>query len=97
MNMIRHPEFAKALLWQIAGLCKRLMGHFLEEIGEDIDIIKIGDDLGMQNKLLISPRLYRELLKPVHADFISFIKDRTRAKVFGTRGRTDGISTFGGI
>jgi uroporphyrinogen decarboxylase len=82
INMTLHPEFAKALLWQIAGLCKRLMGHFLEEAGEDIDIIKIGDDLGTQNKLLISPRMYREFLKPVHADFIAFIKERTRAKVF---------------
>jgi uroporphyrinogen decarboxylase len=31
---------------------------------------------------MISPRMYREMLKPVHADFISYIKSRTRAKVF---------------
>ena len=30
---------------------------------------------------MISPKMYRELLKPIHADFISFIKERTNAKV----------------
>jgi uroporphyrinogen decarboxylase len=58
------------------------MGHFLDELGENVDIIKIGDDLGTQESLLISPKMYREFLKPIHADFISFIKSRTKAKVF---------------
>jgi uroporphyrinogen decarboxylase len=82
LNLGLHPEFAQALLGKIAELCKRLMGHFLRELGENVDIIKIGDDLGSQDGLLISPRMYRQVLKPIHADYISFIKERTRAKVF---------------
>ena len=78
----RHPDFARALLAKITELCKTLMGHFLHECGEDIDMIKIGDDLGMQNSLLMSPKMYREIVKPFHADYISFIKSRTKAKVF---------------
>lgn len=81
-NMAAHPVFAKALLEKIAELCKTLMGHFLDEVGENIDMIKIGDDLGTQESLMISPRMYRQLLKPIHADFISFIKSKTKAKVF---------------
>ena len=82
VNMSLYPDFAKALLAKIAELCKRLMGNFLREAGDQIDIIKIGDDLGTQDSLLISPAMYREFLKPVHADFIAFIKARTRAKIF---------------
>lgn len=82
VNMVRHPDFAQALLLKVADLCRTLMGHFLEAMGENIDIIKIGDDLGGQNGLLISPALYRRMLKPIHADYIAFIKQRTRAKVF---------------
>jgi uroporphyrinogen decarboxylase len=82
MNMSLYPEFAQALLEKIGGLCKTLMGHFLEEAGDNLDIIKIGDDLGTQSSLMISPRMYRRLLKPIHADFIQFIKQRTKAKVF---------------
>jgi uroporphyrinogen decarboxylase len=58
------------------------MGRFLDEAGPGLDIIKIGDDLGSQDNLLISPTLYREILKPVHADLIAFIKSKTKAKVF---------------
>ena len=77
-----HPDFAKALLAKITELCKTLMGHFLDECGDLIDMIKIGDDLGMQNSLLMSPKMYREILKPFHADYLAFIKSRTTAKVF---------------
>lgn len=82
MNMGLYPDFAEALLKKIAGKCKELMAHFLEEAGENLDIIKIGDDLGTQASLMISPRMYRRILKPIHADFIQFIKERTKAKVF---------------
>jgi uroporphyrinogen decarboxylase len=81
-NMLVEPEFASALLWKIEALCKDLMGRFLDEAGPGLDIIKIGDDLGSQDNLLISPTLYREILKPVHADLIAFIKSKTKAKVF---------------
>jgi uroporphyrinogen decarboxylase len=58
------------------------MGHFLEALGPNVDIIKIGDDLGTQESLLMSPDMYRRVLKPIHADWIDFIKARTDAKLF---------------
>jgi len=82
LNMAMNPDFARALLRKITDLCKTLMGHFLDEAGDNLDIIKIGDDLGTQEKLMISPRMYRQILKPFHAEFIAFIKARTKAKVF---------------
>jgi uroporphyrinogen decarboxylase len=82
LNMAMDADFARALLEKIAAYCKQLMGRFLQELGDNVDIIKIGDDLGTQKSLMISPKMYRAILKPVHADFISFIKARTRAKIF---------------
>lgn len=81
MNMAKRPDFARALLEKNAALCKTLMGHFLRECGDNIDIIKIGDDLGMNTSLLMSPKMYRAILKPIHADYIAFIKQHTKAKV----------------
>ena len=82
LNMAMNPDFSKALLRKITDLCKTLMGHFLDEAGDNLDIIKIGDDLGTQEKLMISPRMYRQILKPFHAELIQFIKERTKAKLF---------------
>ncbi len=81
LNMAMDGEFARELMERIAHFCKQLMGRFLTELGDHVDIIKIGDDLGTQQSLMISPKMYREILKPIHADFISFIKARTKAKV----------------
>jgi uroporphyrinogen decarboxylase len=80
-NLALYPDFAKALLKKNADLCKTMMGSFLHEIGDNIDIIKIGDDLGTQESLLMSPKMYREILKPIHADLIAYTKERTNAKV----------------
>jgi len=82
LNMAMRPDFAEALLRKNLQYCKELMGYFLQAIGENIDIIKIGDDLGTQDRLMISPKMYRKILKPIHAELISFIKERTKAKVF---------------
>jgi uroporphyrinogen decarboxylase len=81
LNMARDPQFARALLERNAAYCKELMGRFLQELGDNVDIIKIGDDLGTQTSLMISPKMYREILKPIHADFIRFIRERTKARV----------------
>jgi len=82
LNIVLYPEFARALLHKITEVCKSLMGPFLEKLGDNVDIIKIGDDLGTQDRLLISPKMYREILKPLHSDYIHFIKERTKAKIF---------------
>lgn len=82
LNLAINPDFAVALLEKTAALCKDLMDPFLAELGENVDIIKIGDDLGTQESLLMSPNMYREILKPIHADYIQFIKERTQAKIF---------------
>jgi len=82
LNMALRPEFAEAMLRKNLELCKTLMGHFLRELGDNVDIIKIGDDLGTQKSLMISPDMYRKILKPIHAELISFIREKTRASVF---------------
>jgi uroporphyrinogen decarboxylase len=82
LNMVMYPDFARALLHKITEVCKLLMGSFLENLGDNVDIIKIGDDLGTQDRLMISPEMYREILKPLHSDYIQYIKDRTKAKIF---------------
>jgi uroporphyrinogen decarboxylase len=82
MNMVSRPDFAKAFLEKILSLCKTHMGHFLEALDENLDVIVIGDDLGTQESLLMSPQMYRQFLKPIHADWIAFIKARTKVRGF---------------
>jgi len=45
---------------------------YLQAVGDSIDIILFGDDLGMQNGPQISPRMYREFALPYEQEVIRF-------------------------
>ncbi len=45
---------ARAMLRKTAELCIALMGPFLAELGDNVDINIIGDDLGTQESQLMS-------------------------------------------
>jgi len=82
LNLVDAPDFAAALLRKITDLCKIHLTHFLREVGEYLDMIILADDLGTQNSLLISPRTYRTLLKPLHAELFALVRQHSRARIF---------------
>jgi uroporphyrinogen decarboxylase len=82
LNMALKPDFAQAVLKKLTDLYKQHLINFLGELDGNADIIILADDLGTQESLLISPEMYREMLKPLHADLIELIKDQADIKVF---------------
>jgi uroporphyrinogen decarboxylase len=56
--------------------------NILGEIGDLVDVVQIGDDLGSQRGPLFNPKIYRELLKPRHTELVKSIKRKTDAKVY---------------
>ncbi|MCP4165051.1 MAG: hypothetical protein GY759_04045 [Chloroflexi bacterium] len=81
VDMLVDPDFALALLEKVAQIQYRRHECFLEQVGAFIDVIMIGDDMGVQNGLLIQPELYRSMVKPFHKRYIEVIKSNTDAKV----------------
>lgn len=77
IDMALDPEFAKALFWKVGEVLKGFYLAQLEAVGDYIEWVEMGDDLGSQAGPLISPKMYRSLLKPVHADLIQAIKDHS--------------------
>ncbi len=76
------PAFVHALMRKLTDLMRTAAERMLEEAGEYIDVVIMGDDLGGQNAPLISTAMYRRLIKPYHIELVSAIKQRTKAKVF---------------
>ena len=54
----------------------------LTRIGDKVDVVCESDDLGMQNGPWISLKMYRRYIKPMQQKLFSFIKSKTRAKIF---------------
>lgn len=80
-DMARDRDFAEALLERVTAIHIRLWEHFLDAVGEYVDVAETADDLGGQAGLLISPRMYRELIKPRHAALNAAIRSRTQARI----------------
>jgi uroporphyrinogen decarboxylase len=82
VDLVQNPEFAHALLSKITALMLAGAQAFLAEVGPSVDIVITADDQATQHGPLMSPKVYRSMIKPYHAQLIAAIKQMTAAKVF---------------
>ena len=75
-------EFVHALMRKLTDLMRSAVGQLLAEAGEFIDVLITGDDLGSQKAPLLSTAMYRQLIKPYHAELFRAIKARSGARIF---------------
>lgn len=54
----------------------------LDEVGSDVDVMMGSDDLGVQGGLMVSPEVYRQLIKPRHRRYFRLMRDLSPAKIF---------------
>ena len=81
-DLYLNPKFASALLDKITEIDMGFWDTQLSNIGEYVDIVCQGDDLGIQTSLYIDPEMYRKFIKPCHKRLFSFIHSKTKAKVW---------------
>ncbi|MGB9688816.1 uroporphyrinogen decarboxylase family protein [Thermogutta sp.] len=82
MDMIEQPEFCEALLDRTLQFWLDWFRVFLQEVGDLVDVIMIGDDLTGQNGPLFNPEFYRRVVKPRQKKLVQYIRARTRAKIW---------------
>ncbi len=82
MDLVANADFAEAFFERLTGTIITAQQLFLDEVGDLIDIHFTADDLTGQTAPLLSPALYRRMIKPRWARIIEAIKARTKAKIF---------------
>lgn len=82
MDMAIDEGFADRLLDKVTEIQILMYEKLLDEAGEYLDVIVFGDDIGVQNSLLISPEMYRRFIKPRHKMLFDAIRRKTKAKIF---------------
>jgi len=68
------PKTAEYLLHRIFDVKMRFWDAVLDKMGTSLDIAVEADDYGTQESLLISPLLFKKLLKPLWSELFSYIK-----------------------
>ncbi len=81
MDMLADRRLAEALLESILGILLEITGRMLDEVGDLVDVVMFADDLGGNERPLVSPALYRSLVKPRQRRYLDHVHARTRAKV----------------
>jgi len=66
MLLAAEPQKAHRFLDRLVEMHLANLERFLTAVGDSIDIILFGDDLGMQTGPMLSPQMYCEFFKPRH-------------------------------
>ena len=81
-DLMYQPEFCAAMLDQTLKFWLDWFRLFLDEVGDVVDVIMIGDDLAGQNGPLFNPAIYRQIVKPRHQRLVQYLRSRTAAKIW---------------
>ena len=81
-SLLLEQDFIEALFDRILGLKMAYWETVLQKVGDRIDVVVESDDLGEQRQLLMSPRIYRKLIKPRHKQLYDLIHAHTPARLF---------------
>jgi uroporphyrinogen decarboxylase len=64
MDLALNPALVEATLDRIEAIQTEMMHRFLSQAADLVDLVFISDDIGGQNGMLMSPRMWRRHLKP---------------------------------
>jgi uroporphyrinogen decarboxylase len=82
VDMAADRPFAEALLDHVLAVEMDIAATFLEAVGPYLDIIAFKDDIGMQSGPIISPAMFREMIKPRMQKLIDVIRSKTPARLW---------------
>jgi uroporphyrinogen decarboxylase len=70
MDMALNPDLAQAIIARVEAFYLELNRRILEAVGDLTHIYFIADDVGVQDGLMISPRMFRKFIRPSLTRFI---------------------------
>ena len=75
------PSFVGRLMDHVIEIHMQVATNLLTELGDLLDVVLYADDMGFQDRPILSPGMFRRLIKPRQKRFLEHIKARTAAKV----------------
>jgi uroporphyrinogen decarboxylase len=78
-DLVLNPGLAEALLTALVDAYCERADRVLAALGDSIDVLLVNDDLGTQSGPMLSPDLYRKLIKPHQRRLFAHLKSRTEA------------------
>ena len=77
MDLLADPSNVHAFLDALMESHMSALQKTIEAVGDVVDIIKFGDDLGMTNGPFMSVEMYQEFFKPRHKQLCDYVKNNS--------------------
>jgi len=81
MDAYINPEYFSGVMDKVLEVLLARYTLFFDAIGTYLDVVEFWGDLGTQLAPLISPKLYRSVIKPREKQLVDLVKSKTNAKV----------------
>jgi uroporphyrinogen decarboxylase len=82
IDLASDPDWLEDFLERVTEMWMDNLARYLNAVGEYIQVIQFGDDLGGQDRPLISPAMYRRLVKPRHRRMYEYVHAHSDCAVF---------------
>jgi uroporphyrinogen decarboxylase len=82
MDLLTNPALAECIMNELAEAYIRRFDHYVKAIGPYVQIINVNDDLGTQNAPMVSPALFRKMVKPYQGKLYRYIKSHFSGYLF---------------
>ncbi len=76
-----NPAITHAFLDRLSSTINEMYRQYMKVVGPYVQVVTITDDQGTQNSLMVSPRMFREFIKPRLKSLIDTIKATANVKV----------------
>ena len=76
MALALEPLVAEAIVAHLLEIYKGIYTLFLDAVGPYVHMVETGDDLGAQQNLIISPKMYRQFIKPAEQELYTLIHEK---------------------
>jgi len=81
MDFLLAPDILCTLLDALLEIRMELTRRALEAVGDLVDVVSCSDDVAAQQGPMISPDMYRQYIKPRHAQYFAMMRAHTPAKL----------------
>lgn len=82
MDLVAEPTQVEGLLDALMERHLALLENICRSVGDIVDIVRFGDDLGTNSGPFMSPATYRQLFKPRHTVLCDYVHKHSRMKTF---------------
>jgi len=80
--LLTDPKFADRFMEQVTEIYIESCNTYLDQIGKYLQVFTYWDDVNSQDGWLISPDIYRKMIKPKQRRLVEAIKKKTDAKLY---------------